>query len=99
MAADTSAKRSQIDRFTMRTTTAATTKTMIMMMMMTMTVTLMKNKEEEEDDDDDEEDDDDDDDYKINDHNTTGCRICVSAFFSPSFFQSLFTWSQKYKVI
>lgn len=67
MAVETSAKRSQIDGVSMRTKTAATTKKM-MMMMMTMTITLME--EEEEDDD-----DDDDDDYKINDHNTTGCRI------------------------
>lgn len=64
MPVETSAKRSQIDGVSMRTTTAATTKTMIMMMMMTMTVTLIEEEEEEEED------------YKINDHNTTGCRIC-----------------------
>lgn len=51
MPVETSAKRSQIDGLTMRTTTAATTKTM--MMMMTMTITLMEEEEEDDDDDDD----------------------------------------------
>lgn len=64
MAAETSAKRSHLDGFTLRTTTAATTKTlMMMMMMMTITITLMKKKEEEEE----QEEDDDDDDEEEND--------------------------------
>lgn len=47
MAVETSAKRSQIDGVSMRTTTAATTKTLMMMtMMMTMTITLMKEEED-----------------------------------------------------
>lgn len=41
MAADTSAKRSQIDRFTMRTTTAATT----------MTTMMIKINDDDDDDD------------------------------------------------
>lgn len=98
MAVETSAKRSQIDGVSIRTMTAATTKT-LMMIMMTMTITLMKNKEEEEedDDDDDEEEDDDDDDYKINDHNTTGCRIC--GYFSALHFFKVFSLGLKNKVI
>lgn len=42
----------------------------------------MEEEEEEEED----EDEDDDDDYKINDHNTTGCRICGQCIFQPFIF-------------